>query len=177
MPNGSDADVVAAIDAASAAFEGWRSTAASIEHGCCALRRPRPKRKEEIAAVMTAEQGKPLTEALGEVRYAASFLEWFGGEAERVYGQVVPPMNPVNRVLVIRQPVGVAVAITPAGGDDDAQAPVRRSLAARVVKPASATPLTAALILRAIEDAGAPPGVVNLVSSRSLNGGEHDLRR
>ena len=62
---------------------------------------------------MTAEQGKPLAEAAGEVDYAAGFLEWFGGEAERVYGQVVPPMNPANRVLVLRQPVGVAAAITP----------------------------------------------------------------
>ena len=83
------------------------------------------ERATEIALVMTSEQGKPLAEAAGEVDYAASFLEWFGGEAERVYGQVVPPMNPANRVLVLRQPVGVTAAITPVelpGRDDDAQA-------------------------------------------------------
>ena len=172
MPNGADADVVAAIDAASAAFEGWRSTAAidraRVLRSSADLVR---ERKEEIAAVMTAEQGKPLAEALGEVEYAASFLEWFGGEAERVYGQVVPPMNPANRVLVIRQPVGVAVAITPwnfpAAMMTRKLGPAMAAGCTSVVKPASATPLTAALILRAIEDAGAPAGVVNLVSSRS----------
>jgi succinate-semialdehyde dehydrogenase/glutarate-semialdehyde dehydrogenase len=62
---------------------------------------------------MTTEQGKPIAEAEGEVDYAAGFLEWFGGEAEPVYGQVVPATNPANRVLVLRQPVGVTAAITP----------------------------------------------------------------
>ena len=71
------------------------------------------ERVDEIGAVMTAEQGKPLAEARGEVDYAASFLEWFAGEAERVYGQIVPPMKAENRVLVLRQAVGVTAAITP----------------------------------------------------------------
>ena len=120
---------------------------------------------------MTSEQGKPLAEAAGEVDYAASFLEWFGGEAERVYGQVVPPMNTVNRVLVLRQPVGVTAAITPwnfpAAMMTRKLGPAMAAGCTSVVKPASATPLTAALILRAIEDAGTPPGVVNLITSRS----------
>jgi len=129
------------------------------------------ERKDEIASVMTAEQGKPLIEAAGEVEYAASFLEWFGGEAERVYGQVVPPMNAANRVLVLRQPVGVVSAITPwnfpAAMMTRKLGPAMAAGCTSVVKPASATPLTAALVLRAIEDAGTPPGVVNLVTSRS----------
>ncbi len=129
------------------------------------------ERVDEIGSVMTAEQGKPLAEAKGETDYAASFLEWFAGEAERVYGQVVPSLNPANRVMVLRQPVGVAAAITPwnfpAAMMTRKLGPAMAAGCASVVKPASATPLTAALVLRAIEDAGAPPGVVNLVTSRS----------
>src|SRR5262245_34886789 len=172
VPDAGEADVRAAIDAASAAFEPWRNLAA-IERARI-LRRSADlirERKEEIAAVMTAEQGKPLAEAAGEVEYAASFLEWFGGEAERVYGQVVPAVNAANRVLVLRQPVGVAAAITPwnfpAAMMTRKLGPAMAAGCPSIVKPASATPLTAALVLRAIEDAGAPPGVVNLVTSRS----------
>jgi succinate-semialdehyde dehydrogenase/glutarate-semialdehyde dehydrogenase len=97
-----------------AAFDAWKSLAA-IERARL-LRRAADavrERKGDIASVMTAEQGKPLAEAAGEVEYAASFLEWFGGESDRVYGQWPPPLDPVNRVLVLRQPVGVTAAITP----------------------------------------------------------------
>jgi succinate-semialdehyde dehydrogenase/glutarate-semialdehyde dehydrogenase len=172
VPDGSEADVTAAIEAAADALEGWRSLPA-VERARV-LRRAADvirERKDEIAAVMTAEQGKPLAEATGEVEYSASFLEWFGGEAERVYGQVVPAQNPANRVLVLRQPVGVVAAITPwnfpAAMMTRKLGPAMAAGCTSVVKPASATPLTAALVLRAIEDAGAPPGVVNLVTSRS----------
>jgi succinate-semialdehyde dehydrogenase/glutarate-semialdehyde dehydrogenase len=172
VPNGSESDVKAAIGAAAAALDEWKSLAA-IERARI-LRRSADvirERKEEIAAVMTAEQGKPLAEAAGEVDYAAAFFEWFGGEAERVYGQVVPAINPANRVMVLRQPVGVVAAITPwnfpAAMMTRKLGPAMAAGCTSVVKPASATPLTAALVLRAIEDAGAPPGVVNLVTSRS----------
>ncbi len=172
MPNAGAEDVQAAIDAAADALEGWRSLAA-IERARI-LRRSADlmrERKDEIAAVMTAEQGKPLAEAAGEVEYAAGFFEWFGGEAERVYGQVVPAQNPRNRVLVLRQPVGVTAAITPwnfpAAMMTRKLGPAMAAGCTSIVKPASATPLTAALVLRAIEDAGAPPGVVNLVTSRA----------
>src|SRR5712692_9037278 len=157
VPDGSQADVQAAIDAAAGAFEGWKSLPA-IERARV-LRRSADlirERREEIAAVMTAEQGKPLAEASGEVEYAASFLEWFGGEAERIYGQVVPAVN---------------AAITPwnfpAAMMTRKLGPAMAAGCTSVVKPASATPLTAALVLRAIEDAGTPAGVVNLVTSRS----------
>jgi succinate-semialdehyde dehydrogenase / glutarate-semialdehyde dehydrogenase len=172
VPDAGEADVQAAIDAASAAFEPWRSLAA-IERARI-LRRSADlirERKAEIAAVMTAEQGKPLAEASGEVEYAASFFEWFSGEAERVYGTVVPAQNARNRVLVLRQPVGVTAAITPwnfpAAMMTRKLGPAMAAGCTSIVKPASATPLTAALVLRAIEDAGAPPGVVNLITSRS----------
>jgi succinate-semialdehyde dehydrogenase/glutarate-semialdehyde dehydrogenase len=171
VPDADASDVAAAIDAAADALEGWkglpaRERARLLRRSADTIR----ERLEEIAAVMTAEQGKPLAEAKGEVEYAASFLEWFAGEAERVYGQVVPPLNPANRVLVLRQPVGVAAAITPwnfpAAMMTRKLGPAMAAGCTSVVKPASATPLTAALVLRAIEDAGTPPGVVNLVTSR-----------
>jgi succinate-semialdehyde dehydrogenase/glutarate-semialdehyde dehydrogenase len=172
VPDAGESDVRAAIDAASAAFEAWRSVAA-IERARI-LRRSADlirERKDEIAAVMTAEQGKPLAEAAGEVEYAASFFEWFSGEAERVYGSVVPAQSPQNRVLVLRQPVGVTAAITPwnfpAAMMTRKLGPAMAAGCTSIVKPASATPLTAALVLRAIEDASAPPGVVNLITSRS----------
>jgi len=172
VPNGSEADVTAAIDAAAGALDEWKSLPA-IERARV-LRRSADlirERKDEIAAVMTAEQGKPLAEAAGEVDYAAGFLEWFAGEAERVYGGIVPAINAANRVLVLRQPVGVVAAITPwnfpAAMMTRKLGPAMAAGCTSVVKPASATPLTAALILRAIEDAGTPPGVVNLITSRS----------
>ena len=172
VPNGSAGDVQAAIAAAAAALDDWKAMPAIARARI--LRRSADlmrERKDEIAATMTAEQGKPLAEAAGEVEYAASFMEWFGGEAERVYGQVVPPLNPANRVLVLRQPVGVVAAITPwnfpAAMMTRKLGPAMAAGCTSIVKPASATPLTAALMLRAIEDAGAPPGVVNLVTSRS----------
>ncbi len=172
VPNATQADVVAAIDAAAAALPAWRTSTA--------LSRARILRKsadlirnraDAIATVMTSEQGKPLVEARGEVEYAASFFEWFAGEAERAYGQIVPPMNAANRVMVLRQGVGVTAAITPwnfpAAMMTRKLGPAMAAGCTSVVKPASATPLTAAMILRAIEDAGAPAGVVNLVTSRS----------
>ena len=170
VPNGTRADVTAAIDAA-AALPGWRSTSALSRARI--LRKAADVMREragEIAETMTAEQGKALPEAKGEVEYAASFFEWFAGEAERIYGEIAPPMNTDNRVLVLRQPVGVVAAITPwnfpAAMMTRKLGPAMAAGCTSVVKPASATPLTAALVLRCIEDAGAPAGVVNLVTSR-----------
>lgn len=172
VPNAGEGDVRAAIDAAAGALDEWKELPALQRARI--LRRAADlirERRDTIALVMTSEQGKPLAEASGEVDYAASFLEWFGGEAERVYGQIVPPMNPTSRVLVLRQPVGVTAAITPwnfpAAMMTRKLGPAMAAGCTSVVKPASATPLTAALILRAIEDAGTPPGVVNLITSRS----------
>ena len=172
MPDAGENDVRAAIDAAATALEGWKTLPALqrariLRRAADVIR----ERRETIALVMTSEQGKPLAEAAGEVDYAASFFEWFAGEAERVYGQIVPPMNPTSRVLVLRQPVGVTAAITPwnfpAAMMTRKLGPALAAGCTSVVKPASATPLTAALIVRALEDAGAPPGVVNLITSRS----------
>ena len=170
VPDAGRDDVSAAIDAAAAAFPSWAATPA-IERGRL-LRRAADlmrERRPRIAAVMTAEQGKPLTEAAGEVEYAAGFLEWFAGEAERIYGQVVPPSTPDKRVLVLRQPVGVTAAITPwnfpAAMLTRKLGPALAAGCTSVVKPAEATPLTAVEVCRALIDAGAPDGVVNLVTS------------
>jgi succinate-semialdehyde dehydrogenase / glutarate-semialdehyde dehydrogenase len=172
MPDAAREDVKAAVDAAAAALPGWRAKPARerariLQRAATLMR----ERADEIAAVMTAEQGKPLAEAVGEVEYAASFFEWFAGEAERVYGQIVPAQSADNRVLVLKQPVGVTAAITPwnfpAAMMTRKLGPALAAGCTSIVKPATQTPLTAALVLRAIEDAGAPAGVVNLVTSRS----------
>src|SRR6478735_7340160 len=172
VPDATADDVRAAIEAASAALDDWRNTSAQTRARL--LRKSAEvmrERVDEIGTLMTLEQGKPLAEAKGEVEYAASFMEWFGGEAERTYGQIVPPQNPANRVLVLRQGVGVVAAITPwnfpAAMMTRKLGPAMAAGCTSIVKPASATPLTAALVLRAIEDAGAPAGVVNLITSRS----------
>src|SRR6476659_1099102 len=171
VPDGSEEDVGAAIYAAAGALEGW--TALPAIERARVLRRAADvirERKDEIAAVMTSEQGKPLAEAAGEVEYAASFFEWFAGEAERVYGQVVPAMNPKNRVLVLRQPVGVTAAITPwnfpAAMMTRKLGPALAAGCTMIVKPASATPLTALEVVRCMEEAGVPAGVVNVITSR-----------
>jgi succinate-semialdehyde dehydrogenase/glutarate-semialdehyde dehydrogenase len=164
-------DVTRAIDAAEQALGPWKALAA-IERGRI-LRRAADRIMAEadlIAGVMTDEQGKPLAEARGEVVYAASFLEWFAGEAERVYGMTLPPMNPQKRVLVLRQPVGVTAAITPwnfpAAMMTRKLGPALAAGCTMIVKPASATPLTALEVVRCMEEAGVPAGVVNVITSR-----------
>ncbi len=171
-PDATADDVRAAINAAAAALPGWRDTTALVRARL--LRKSGEvmrERADEIGRLMTLEQGKPLAEARGEVEYAASFMEWFAGEAERTYGEIVPPQNANNRVLVLRQGVGVVASITPwnfpAAMMTRKLGPAMAAGCTSIVKPASATPLTAAAILRCIEDAGVPKGVVNLVTSRS----------
>jgi succinate-semialdehyde dehydrogenase/glutarate-semialdehyde dehydrogenase len=172
VPDATRADVDAAIDAAAAALPGWRETAPAER--ARVLRRAAElmlERVELIGEVMTREQGKPLAEAKGEVAYAAGFLSWFAGEAERVYGQVIPTHTPDKRLLVLRQGVGVTAAITPwnfpAAMLTRKLGPALAAGCTSVIKPASATPLTAIEVCRALLDAGAPEGVVNLVTSRS----------
>lgn len=122
----------------------------------------------DLAAIITAESGKPLAEARGEVGYAAAFLEWYAEEARRAYGEVIPPHQADKRLLVIRQPIGVAAAITP--WNFPAAMILRKAAAAlaagctMVVKPAPQTPLTALALARLAEQAGLPPGVLNIVT-------------
>lgn len=171
VPEAGAADIDAAIASASAALRPWRRLPARergrILVNCAAVVRDR---LPEIALTMTREQGKPLGEAKAEVEFAASFFEWFAGEGERAYGQIVPAQRSDHRVVVLRQPVGTSAAITPwnfpAAMMSRKLAPALAAGCTSIVKPASATPLTAAAIVRCMQDAGVPDGVVNLITSR-----------
>jgi succinate-semialdehyde dehydrogenase/glutarate-semialdehyde dehydrogenase len=127
--------------------------------------------QEDLAILMTAEQGKPLAESRGEVAYGASFVEWFGEEAKRVYGETIPGHMPDKRITVIRQPIGVAAGITPWNFPNAMIArKVAPALAAGcsfVIRPASLTPLSALAMAVLAEEAGVPEGVFSVVTSTS----------
>ena len=157
-----------AIAAAERALPGWRAKTAK-ERGAI-LRRwfdLITAHTEDLALLMTTEQGKPLAEARGEVTYGASFIEWFAEEAKRTYGDVVPTFAADRRVLVMKQPIGVCAAITPWNFPiamiTRKCAPALAAGCTVVAKPAEATPLCALALAELAEQAGFPPGVFNLV--------------
>ncbi len=158
-----------AIDAAQRAFPAWRDLLAKDR--AQRLRRwfeLMMAHADDLATMMTLEQGKPLAEARGEVAYAASFAEWFSEEAKRVYGDTIPTPGKDRRLLVIRQPVGVCAAITPwnfpAAMITRKVAPALAAGCTVVVKPAGQTPFTALALAELAERAGFPPGVINVVT-------------
>ncbi|MFZ3582981.1 NAD-dependent succinate-semialdehyde dehydrogenase [Loktanella sp. DJP18] len=127
--------------------------------------------QEDLAIIMTAEQGKPLTESRGEIAYGAGFIEWFGEEAKRIYGETIPGHGADKRITVIKQPIGVAAAITPWNFPN---AMIARKVAPAlavgcgfVVRPASLTPLSALAMGKLAEEAGVPKGVFSVVTSSS----------
>jgi succinate-semialdehyde dehydrogenase/glutarate-semialdehyde dehydrogenase len=126
--------------------------------------------QEELARLLTAEMGKPLTEARGEVAYGASFIEWFAEEGRRVYGDVIPSNSTGSRITVIRQPVGVVAAITPWNFPiamiTRKAGPALAAGCSIVVKPAEDTPLSALAIAALAAEAGVPAGVLNIVTTR-----------
>jgi succinate-semialdehyde dehydrogenase/glutarate-semialdehyde dehydrogenase len=135
------------------------------------------KNQEALAQLMTAEQGKPLVESRGEIAYAASFVEWFGEEAKRVYGETIPPHGADKRLVVIKQPIGVCAAITPwnfpAAMITRKVGPALASGCTIVLKPASQTPFSALALCQLAEEAGVPAGVFSCVTgSASEIGGE-----
>lgn len=158
-----------AVAAASQAFVAWRATTA--KHRAGILRRWADlmmQHQEDLAQLLTAEQGKPLSEARGEVAYAASFLEWFAEEGKRAYGDVIPTHKPDSRILVLKEPVGVVAAITPWNFP---LAMVTRKLGPAlaagctvVLKPSEETPLSAHALAVLGHEAGLPPGTINVVS-------------
>ena len=159
-----------AIEAAHAAFPEWRSRTAKERSAI--LRRWYElvlEHRSDLARLMTAEQGKPLAEAEGEVLYGAAFVEWFAEEAKRVYGDVVPSHAPGRRIVVLRQPVGVFAAITPwnfpCAMITRKVAPGLAAGCTAVVKPAPETPLSALALAELGERAGIPPGVFNVVTT------------
>ena len=165
-------DARAAIAAAAAAFPAWSEESAVQRSALLrALSRELLDRLDPIARTIVAEQGKPLAQALFEVRYATQWLDWFAEEGRRAYGRVVPAPVPGKHVHVLRQPIGVAVAITPWNFP---LAMIARKLApamaagcTMVVKPAEQTPLSAVRLFEAVEAAQFPPGVLNLVTCAS----------
>lgn len=161
-------DTLAAIDAASAALPAWAALPA-IERAAM-LRKAAAlmlEQRERLATIMTLEQGKPLAESRGEIAYAASFFAWFAGEAERVYGQIVPAGAANKRILVMRQPVGVCALITPwnfpAAMLTRKMAPALAAGCTVICKPAEQTPLSALELGRIFIEAGVPAGVVNIL--------------
>ncbi|WP_027724232.1 NAD-dependent succinate-semialdehyde dehydrogenase [Tuberibacillus calidus] len=168
VPNGGEAETQLAIDAAHRALGDWSKRTASdradllrtffnliMEH------------KQELAELMTLENGKPLKESLGEVDYAASFIEWFAEEGKRVYGRTIPGKRENHRIKVIKQPVGVVAAITPwnfpAAMITRKLAPALAAGCTFIVKPPEQTPLTALKLAELAEQAGIPKGVFNVV--------------
>ena len=161
-------DVSAAIDAAAAALPGWR--ARSAKERCAILKTWHSlihAHVDDLAMLMTREQGKPLTEAKAEVLYAASFVEWFAEEAKRAYGEIIPSPASDRELLVFKEPIGVVAAITPwnfpAAMITRKCAPALAVGCTVVVKPAEATPLTALALAELGRRAGLPAGVFNVV--------------
>ena len=133
--------------------------------------------QEDLARLMTTEQGKPLTESRGEVAYAASFLEWFGEEAKRVYGDTIPPHQADKRIVVIKEPVGVVACITPWNFPlamiTRKAGPAIAAGCTVVLKPASQTPFSALALAELAERAGVPKGVLNVITGSATEiGGE-----
>ncbi len=167
-----------AIDAAQAAYPQWRALTAKTRGGI--LRKwfeLMMENQEDLAAIMTAEQGKSLTESRGEIAYAASFIEWFAEEGKRVYGDTIPQAQEGKRILVIKQPIGVCAAITPwnfpAAMITRKAGPALASGCTMIVKPATATPYSALALCVLAERARVPPGVFNVVTgSAGAIGGE-----
>ncbi|MEO7344788.1 MAG: NAD-dependent succinate-semialdehyde dehydrogenase, partial [Methylotenera sp.] len=127
--------------------------------------------KEDLAQLLTAEQGKPLTESRGEVAYGASFIEWFAEEAKRVYGEVIPAPTGDRRLLVIKQPIGVTAAITPWNFPiamiTRKAAPALAAGCSMIIKPPEQTPLCAIALAVLAEEAGIPDGVLQVITGDS----------
>ena len=162
----------AAIEAADAAWSGWRARPAKGRAGL--LRRwfeLMMAYQDDLAVLMTSEQGKPLAESRGEIVYAASFVEWFAEEAKRVYGDVINHPQPGKRIVVLKQPIGVVASITPwnfpAAMITRKCAPALAAGCPVVIRPASQTPFTALALAELADRAGIPPGVVNVVTGPS----------
>ena len=168
----STAETRRAIEAAAAAFVEWRQRSAKERAAC--LRKwfnLMMEAQEDLAMIMTLEQGKPLAEARGEIAYGASYIEWFAEEAKRIYGDTIPAPSSDKRIVCIKQPVGVVACITPWNFPNAMLtrkiAPALAAGCTVVCKPANATPLSAYAFTELAERAGIPPGVINMVTGET----------
>lgn len=161
-----------AVDAAHEALQEWQQKTAE-ERGelLNEWHRLIAEHTEELARTMVEEQGKPLKEAIGEINYANGFIDWYAAEGRRVYGETIPASSNQKRIFAIKQPVGVIAAITPwnfpAAMITRKVAPALAAGCTVVMKPASATPLTAIELVKLAEKAGFPKGVINLVTGQA----------
>ena len=167
-PSSTAAEAAEACEAALRAYPGWRNTPAPVRGQLLyRVQRRMEERKEEIAEALTREEGKTLVEARGEVQRAINVIEFFAGEARRITGDTIPSELPHNFCYTVKQPVGPVAIITPWNFPIAIpvwkMAPALVSGNTVVFKPASLTPLTAALIVEVFEQCGIPPGVLNLV--------------
>jgi succinate-semialdehyde dehydrogenase/glutarate-semialdehyde dehydrogenase len=177
VPKLGAAETRRAIEAAERAFQSWRNTTAKERAGL--LRKwfdLMMANQEDLAILMTREQGKPLAESRGEIAYGASFVEWYAEEAKRVYGDMIPAPTTSRRLMVFKQPVGVCAAITPWNFPNAMItrkcAPALAAGCTVVVKPASFTPYSALALAELAERAGIPKGVFNVVTgdARTVGG-------
>lgn len=170
VPDMGAAETRRAIEAAAAALPAWRARTA--KERAAILRKWFElimAHQEDLAVLMTSEQGKPLAEARGEVAYGASFIEWFAEEGKRVYGDVIPAHGADKRILVLKEPIGVVAAITPWNFPiamiTRKAGPALAAGCAMVIKPAEDTPLCALALAELAERAGLPKGVLNIVTT------------
>ncbi|AWI76279.1 succinate-semialdehyde dehydrogenase I [Parazoarcus communis] len=178
VPKMGQAETRRAIEAANAAWPAWRSLTAGARSKI--LRRWFElllEHQDDLAVLMTSEQGKSLTEAKGEIGYAASFIEWFAEEGKRIYGDVIPGHQPDKRIVVTKEPIGVCAAITPwnfpSAMITRKAGPALAAGCTMVLKPASQTPLSALALAVLAERAGIPKGVFSVVTgSAGEIGGE-----
>jgi succinate-semialdehyde dehydrogenase/glutarate-semialdehyde dehydrogenase len=170
VPDSGAADAQAALEAAQAAFESWRRVPA--KQRAQILKRWNDlllAHQDDLGRLISREQGKPLAEGRGEVAYAASYVEWFAEEATRANGDVIPAPVPGRRLFALKEPVGVVAVITPwnfpAAMIARKIAPALAAGCTVVAKPAEDTPLTSLALVRLAEEAGVPPGVLNIVTA------------
>jgi acyl-CoA reductase-like NAD-dependent aldehyde dehydrogenase len=167
----------AAVDAAEHALPAWRALPAK-DRAAVLLRwfQLIQQRQDDLALILTSEQGKPLAEARGEVGYGASFVQWFAEEARRAYGETVPTTDPAKRYLVLKQAIGVCAAITPWNFPiamiTRKVAPALAAGCTVVLKPAEATPLSALALAELAQRAGLPAGVLNVVTTDAAGAAE-----
>lgn len=177
VPEGGRKEATLAVDAAHEAFKTWSKKTAD-ERSSLLYRWYEliDENKEEMATLMTKEQGKPYQEAYGEVNYANGFIKWYAEEAKRIYGDTIPASQSDKRIIVQKQPVGVAAVITPwnfpAAMITRKVGPALAAGCTVVIKPAEQTPLTAIMLAELAEEAGIPAGVVNVVTGEASDIGK-----
>ena len=172
IPNMGQVETLQAVESSYRALQSWKAlTAQARADLLLAWHKLTLEHADDLARIMTIEQGKPLAEALGEVKYAASFIQWFAEEGKRVYGDVIPTTNAGQRFLVTKEPVGVVAAITPWNFPlamiTRKAAPALAAGCTIVIKPANETPYCALAIAKLAEKAGIPAGVINVVTGKA----------